>query len=146
MQEKNVHNIFILIHETKYSNCWSEFLATDPDVPGSIPGATTFFWEVVGLERSPFSLVTTIEEPLERKSSGSGLETEITDVGIRHADHVTLYPQKLALSSPASGGRSVGIICSRTQATEFLFFFLGGVRGSRSGSCESCHLLEHSAV
>jgi hypothetical protein len=21
---------------------WSEFLATDPDVPGSIPGATTF--------------------------------------------------------------------------------------------------------
>jgi hypothetical protein len=41
------------------------------------------------------------------------------DVGIRHADHVTpLYPQKLALTSPTSGGRSVGIVLSRTQATE----------------------------
>jgi hypothetical protein len=33
------------------------------------------FWEVGGLERGPLSLVTTIEELLERKSSGSGLET-----------------------------------------------------------------------
>jgi hypothetical protein len=31
-------------------------------------------------------------------------------VGIRCADHVTpLYPQKLALTSPTGGGRSVGI-------------------------------------
>jgi hypothetical protein len=43
----------------------------------------------VGLERSPFSLVSTIEELIERKSSGSSLETEITAVGIRRADHVT---------------------------------------------------------
>jgi hypothetical protein len=39
--------------------------------PGSILGAS---WEVVGLERSPFNLVSTIEELLGRKSSGSGLE------------------------------------------------------------------------
>jgi hypothetical protein len=32
------------------------------------------FWEVVGLERGLHSLVTTIEELLGRKSSGSGLE------------------------------------------------------------------------
>jgi hypothetical protein len=32
------------------------------------------FWEVVGLERGPLSLVSTIEELLERKSSGSGVE------------------------------------------------------------------------
>jgi hypothetical protein len=32
------------------------------------------FWEVVGLERGPLSLVRTIEELLERKSSGFGLE------------------------------------------------------------------------
>jgi hypothetical protein len=32
------------------------------------------FWEVVGLERGPLSLVSTIEELLERESSGSGLE------------------------------------------------------------------------
>jgi hypothetical protein len=32
------------------------------------------FWEVVGLEQGPLSFVNTIEELLERKSSGSGLE------------------------------------------------------------------------
>jgi len=43
-------------------------------------------------------------------------------VGNRYADHMTpRYPQKLALTSPTSGGRSVGIVCSRTKATEFSF-------------------------
>jgi hypothetical protein len=42
-------------------------------------------------------------------------------VGTRCADHVApLYPQKLALTSPTGGGRSVGIVRSRTKATEFL--------------------------
>jgi hypothetical protein len=41
--------------------------------PGSITGATRFFWEVVGLERGPLSLVTIIEE-LFQGNSGSGLE------------------------------------------------------------------------
>jgi hypothetical protein len=40
------------------------------EVPGSIPGAT----EVVGLERGPLSLVRVIEELLESRNSGSGLE------------------------------------------------------------------------
>jgi hypothetical protein len=31
-----------------------------------------------------------------------------------------LYPQKLALTSPTSGGRSVGIVLLRTKATEFV--------------------------
>jgi hypothetical protein len=31
-------------------------------------------WELVGLEQGPISLVSTIEELLERKSSSSGLE------------------------------------------------------------------------
>jgi len=30
-----------------------------------------------------------------------------------------LYPQKLALTSPTGGGRSVGIVRVRTKATEF---------------------------
>jgi hypothetical protein len=42
-------------------------------------------------------------------------------VGIRCADHATQYPQKLALNSPTSGGRSVGIVRLRTTATEFSF-------------------------
>jgi hypothetical protein len=42
---------------------------------------------------------------------------------MRRADHTTpLYPQKLVLSSPTSGSRSVGIVRSRTQATEFVCF------------------------
>jgi hypothetical protein len=31
-----------------------------------------------------------------------------------------LYPLKLALALPKNGGRSVGIVRSRTKATEFL--------------------------
>jgi len=41
-------------------------------------------------------------------------------VGTRCANHVTpLYPQKLALTSPTGGGRFVGMVRSRTKATEF---------------------------
>jgi hypothetical protein len=43
----------------------------------------------------------------------------------------TLYPQKLALILLTSGGRSVGIVGSRTKATEFVFLvqnvFFGSV-------------------
>jgi hypothetical protein len=42
--------------------------------PGSDSRRYQIFWEVVGLERGPLSLVSTIEELLGRKSSGSGLE------------------------------------------------------------------------
>jgi len=42
-------------------------------------------------------------------------------VGTRCADHVTpLYPQKLALTSPTGGGRSVGIVRVRTKAMELV--------------------------
>jgi hypothetical protein len=74
----------------------------------------------VGLERGPLSLVSTIEELLGRKSSDSGLE--IREYGRRDPSLLTrdiLYPQKLALTSPASGGRSVGMVLSRTKAMEF---------------------------
>jgi hypothetical protein len=70
----------------------------------------------VGLERGPLSLVSTIEELLERKSSGSGLENREYGLEIRHADYV-------ALTSQASVGPSVGIARSRSQATEFSLVF-----------------------
>jgi hypothetical protein len=52
----------------------------------------------MGLQRGPLSLVSKIEELLGRSSSCSGLETEITAVGICHADRGTLYPKKFALT------------------------------------------------
>jgi hypothetical protein len=73
--------------------------------PGSIPGATRFFWEGVGLERGTLNFVSKIEELLERKSSGSSLE--VREYGLRDASRWpggTLYPQKLALTWPTSGG------------------------------------------
>jgi hypothetical protein len=75
----------------------------------------------VGLERGPLSLVSTIEERLERKSSGFGVESR--EYGLRDPPRLprgTLYPQRLVLTSPTRGGRSVGIVLSRTQVTEFV--------------------------
>jgi hypothetical protein len=78
------------------------------------------FWEVLGLERGPLSLMSTIEELLGRKSSGSGLESRRNGrTDSSRWPRGTFYAKKLALSSPTSGGRSVGIVRSRTQATEF---------------------------
>jgi hypothetical protein len=50
----------------------------------------------------------------------------LTAVGIRcRGPRSTLYPQKLSLTSPTIGGRSVGIVRLRTKATEFsLFIYL----------------------
>jgi hypothetical protein len=60
------------------------------------------------LERGPLSLVSTTEELLGTKSSGSGLEDR--GYGCRDTSRWprdTLYPQKSALTSPTSGGSSV---------------------------------------
>jgi hypothetical protein len=46
---------------------WSEFLATDIEVLGSIPGSWRFFWEAAGLERDPLSLVRITEDLIEGK-------------------------------------------------------------------------------
>jgi hypothetical protein len=79
------------------------------------------FWEVVGLERGSLSLVSATEELLERNSSGSGLENR--EYGRRdptRLPHGILYLHKLALTSPTSVGRSVGIVRSRTKATQLV--------------------------
>jgi hypothetical protein len=55
-----------------YCLCGLVVLATDPEVPGSIPG---HYKKVVGLEQGPLSLVSTTEELLGRNISGSGLES-----------------------------------------------------------------------
>jgi hypothetical protein len=79
----------------------------------------------VGLERDSLSLLITIEELLDKNSSGSDLESR--DYGRRGFVALTtrrlLYPQNLALTSSTSGGLSVGIVRSRTKATEFIRHF-----------------------
>jgi hypothetical protein len=52
---------------------WSEFLSTDPEVPGSIPGAIRFSEKQWDWNGGPLSLVRIIEE-LFQGNSGSGLE------------------------------------------------------------------------
>jgi hypothetical protein len=81
------------------------------------------FWEVVGLDWGPLSHVSTIEELLERTSSGCCLESQ--EYGRRDPlrwQSDTLHLQKLALTSPTSGGLSVGIVRSRTKATELFSY------------------------
>jgi hypothetical protein len=77
-------------------------------------------FRVVCLEGGPLSDVSTIEELLERKSSGCSLESrEYGRVDSLRWLHDSRYQQKLALTSPTSGGRSIGIVRSRTQDMEF---------------------------
>jgi hypothetical protein len=75
----------------------------------------------VGLEPGPLSHVSTIEELLEQKKVAAPVyKAENTAVEIRHADHVARsIREKFTLTSPTSGGRSIGIVRSRTQATEY---------------------------
>jgi hypothetical protein len=75
----------------------------------------------VGLERGPLSLRVQLRSYLKEKNSGYGLEIQ----EYSHRDpslwpREILYPRKLALTSPTSGGSSVGIVRSRIKATEFV--------------------------
>jgi hypothetical protein len=73
----------------------------------------------------PLSLVSTTEELLGIKSSGSGLE--IRDYGSRdplRSPRGALYPQKLSLTPSTSCGLSVGILRSQIPATEFIYIYL----------------------
>jgi hypothetical protein len=114
---------------TKYTIVLDRLCGLAVRVPGyrsRVPGFDSWryhiFWEILGLEQGPLSLVSTIEELLGRNSSGSGLENrEYGGEDLLRWPHDTLYPQKLALTSPTSGGhgRSVGIVRLQTKATEF---------------------------
>jgi hypothetical protein len=58
---------------------------------------------------------------LEEKSSDSGLENR--EYGLRYPSRWPrgiLYPQKLVLTSPASGDRSVGIVRSQTHSLSLI--------------------------
>jgi hypothetical protein len=74
----------------------------------------------VGFDVAPLSFVSTTAKLLEGRSSGSGVEN--LEYGRRDPSRCprgSLSPPKLAVTPPTSGGRSVGIVSSRIQATEF---------------------------
>jgi hypothetical protein len=89
--------------------------------PGFDSGRHQIFWEVADLERGPLSLVSKTEEIFGRNSSDSGLESRERIRTWGSFALTTRQPlfAKLALTSPTSGGRSVGIVRSRTQTMEF---------------------------
>jgi hypothetical protein len=93
---------------------WDRFCDLVVRVPGYRSRGQRFdsqryhiFWEIVGLERGPLSLVSTNEELLGRKSSGSGLE--IREYGRREPSRFprgTLCPQKVGSTNFADNRRS----------------------------------------
>jgi hypothetical protein len=117
-----VHNFtFCTIYVLFRPPLWSEFLATDPEARFLFPALPDFLRNNES-GSGPLRLVSTIEELIGRKCSGSGLENQ--EYGRRYTlrwSRGYLFPQKWALSSPTSGDRSVCIARSRTQAREFSF-------------------------
>jgi hypothetical protein len=102
-----------------YSNavCW-DFLILGPVLTDFLSSSGSGTWSTQPRELREVNWGATW---IKRSSGSRSRKQRITAVGILCADHVTtLYPQKLALSSPTCGGRSVGIVRSRTKATESL--------------------------
>jgi hypothetical protein len=107
IKESNIFNLNARIQ-------WSEFLATDPEVRVRFPALPDF------LSSSESGTGSTQTREYNwgatwKKSNGSGMENR--DYG--HRDPLcwqrnTLHRLKLALTSPTSGGRSVGIVRSLT--------------------------------
>jgi hypothetical protein len=99
---------------------WPEFLATDLEVPGSIPGALRFSEKQRVWNGVHSASLGQLSSYLKGKVAAPVEKLKINDHGnpLRRPRD-TLYPQRLALTSLTSGGRSVGIIRSRTKATEF---------------------------
>jgi hypothetical protein len=77
------------------------------------------------LERGPLTLVSKIEELLERRNNDFGLENR--DYGRKgFAALITRHPsilKKFALTLQTSSGHSVGRVLSWTQAMEFFLVF-----------------------
>jgi hypothetical protein len=88
------------------------------------------FWEVVGLEQGPLSLVNTIEELLERKSRGCGVESR--EYGLRD---LSRWPRGTSV------GKSWHLLRLQAAVARSVYFS----RGLRSLSlvlvyiCDICH-------
>jgi hypothetical protein len=98
---------------------WSEFLATDPKVRVRFPALPDFLRNILSGTGSTQPREYNWGATWKKKNIDSGLE--IREYGRRDPSRWprgNLYQRKFAITSPTSGGRSAGIVLSRTQATE----------------------------
>jgi hypothetical protein len=139
-------NLFAICNNT-FSKWWEGWrmacrrvLSSTPLlVRGSETGGDSGYaatWEVVHLVwelsncmelRPSWPASSTAATTVSGSLSCSGSSPEIRECSHRDLSRWprgTLYPQKLALTSPTSSGRLVDIVCLRTQATEFSILFL----------------------
>jgi hypothetical protein len=111
--------IYICYVEESRPPLWSSGQSSWLQIQGSGFDSQRYqiFWEVVGLERGPFNLVSTTEVLLGRKSSCSGIESR--EYGRRDPlrwPRGILYPQNLALTLPTSSGCSISIVKVKSKA------------------------------
>ena len=134
MREKRKSTYFSLFQET--------------EVPGSIPALPDFLSSSGSGTGSTQLREVKLRSYLNKKVAAQIL----TAVGNRCANYVTpLYPQKLALTSPTDSGRSVGMVRSRTKATEFslVFYKHNTMCKHRLNVCKLCLCLattQHACV
>jgi hypothetical protein len=103
-----------LMSETKFES----WIFTVLDIRREDKRQKVLDWMVASITRAQF--------PPESNFSNCSNRTRYRKSTVRRRNpsrwpRSTLYSQKLALTSPTIGGRSVGIVRSRTQATEFSF-------------------------
>jgi hypothetical protein len=102
---------------------WSGFLATDPEVRVRFPGLPDFLRSNGSGTGSAQPREYNWGATWKKKERLRSRKTRLWSWGVRCADYTThLYPQKLALTLPRSGGLSVGIVRSPTRATELLVY------------------------
>jgi hypothetical protein len=92
-------------------------MATDPEVLGSIPGASRFYekqWVWNGVHSDSWGQLRSY---LEEIVAAPVKKTETNE----HATPSIRKKKNVGTTSPTSGGRSVGIVRPRTKATDFLF-------------------------
>jgi len=114
--EEMLVGTFYVWHDCRFAGkCWSRIY-------------TESFWVDLILYRVG-QIKTFCETELRRFVTEKGLPYAVTDLYNRQILPWAFYfmwcvlvcPQKLALTSPTGGGRYVGMVRSRTKATEFSF-------------------------